>query len=322
LEQLISARKDEDPGKGWAIMTLGRLLLAEKEREEVKRLFLNTRSGIECVDDAERAELLFQSARIMLEEEATAKPKYDRLISLWRNVSEGRIGSTASQRLEAMFLLARATHLFEKNRLKAFNIYKEIEEIVQSLSLDRGECVVWQVQLLFELILCDLGNIGDARGFANVALTKIPPEQKRFRALIELMNLESYLWSNNPDDYPKGLQLCEEWEKKYSEFPRELGTCIVMKGYFLWRLGDTNASINEHLRLRQFSDDIEWFPAVHCKEIGEIVYTNYLDNQGRYEESKTLLQEILKKYPNTYTTMRLAKAREKGTCVIDTKIYK
>jgi len=324
VEQIISDRKDDDPAKGWAIMTLGCLLLAEKEREEIKHLFLNMRSGIECVNDVERAELLFQSAKIMLTEEETAKPKYDRLLNLWRDVAEGHIGSTASQRLEAMFLLARATHLFQKNRLKAFNIYKEIEEIVQSSPLDRGECVVWQVQLLFELVQCDMGNIGDSRGFAKAALQKIPPEQKRFHALIELMNLESYLWSGNPEDYPKGLQLCEEWEKKYSEFPREHGTCIVMKGYFYWRLYDPDKSIQEHLRLREFDDNIEWYPDVHCKEVGEIVYTNYLNKVGRYDEARAYLEEILKKYPDTNTTKRLIRARETGKCghLMNDKIYK
>ena len=64
LNEIVSRRENQDPVKGWAMMTMGRIRVDRGERAEVKDLFMDIAIGKTAAPKSDRIEAMFRVARI------------------------------------------------------------------------------------------------------------------------------------------------------------------------------------------------------------------------------------------------------------------
>jgi len=220
---------------------------------------------------------------------------------LFREVAEGKISADSKERIEAMFRVARIEHSLN-NRLTAYRAFDEINKFVVD-NENKAEALVQLAGLTMELARCNYGQITETRRFCQQVLEVAPETSRRQKALAELMNAETYLYTK---EYERGLGLAKEFEKNYSDQMREYGAGICLKATFYWRMKRWDEAKEALYQAKELPDNIEMFKDLNPKAFGSIYYASLT---GAPEKE---IEAILDKYRDTSDAKRIIKARELG----------
>ena len=223
---------------------------------------------------------------------------------LFMQIARGDVAAPKNDRMDAMFRVARIHHSL-KERDKAYRAYKEIENLVTDTK-NKIETLVELAGLTFELSLCEKGQMKETRRVCQQVIETAPEELKQLRALAELINLETYIWTK---EYDKGLQMEEEFEKKYKDQVREYGVAICVKGIFLCHLRRYEEAKATFYRVNELPENMEWFKDFNPKAFGEIFYAS-LSNSPEVN-----LQKVLEKYKDTLIAQKYINAQNSGNCL-------
>src|SRR5690606_23277109 len=117
--------------------------------------------------------------------------KYDEALALVEPVANGDVASAAPHRVMAMVRYAWLKHNHQKDRLTAYQAYREIENFSGSEAV-KIRCQVEQVGLLMELAESEKGNHQDVRDYIDRVRAEMPEGYLKQRAVLDLMYMESY----------------------------------------------------------------------------------------------------------------------------------
>src|SRR5690606_24638676 len=159
--------------------------------------------------------------------------KYDEALALVEPVANGDVASAAPHRVMAMVRYAWLKHNHQKDRLTAYQAYREIENFSGSEAV-KIRCRVEQAGLLMELAESGKGNHQDVRDYIDRLRAAMPEGYLKQRAVLDLMYMETY--ARQPErNFPNAIALGEEFLKNYSitrnpELLREHASACVMVG--------------------------------------------------------------------------------------------
>ncbi len=239
--------------------------------------------------------------------------RYDAALELLRPVADGDVAAAKAHRVMAMRRVAWITHWQKNDRLAAYRAYRELEKFSGSESV-KSLCKVECAGLLMELAESGKGTHEEVRAEIAKDLAEIPQTDAKNRAVLELMNTETWSRQPNPDNL-KAAQLSVALIEKYSamnkpELQRELVTATGQAGMYFRRAGDFAKSEYYYGRvLNEFPDTVDAFrgSSPHAKAMTGI--SNLAAGEGDKELRDRILRDVLETYPESRSAKDILKLR-------------
>ena len=193
--------------------------------------------------------------------------KYDEALALVEPVANGDVASAAPHRVMAMVRYAWLKHNHQKDRLTAYQAYREIENFSGSEAV-KIRCRVEQAGLLMELAESGKGNHQDVRDYIDRVRAEMPEGYLKQRAVLDLIYMESF--ARQPErDLKKaidlGIRALSMYDhKRNPELTREMGSLCFMLGNWHLYLGELDKAEEYYrLTLSDFPGEGDYFSRAH-----------------------------------------------------------
>lgn len=237
------------------------------------------------------------------------RKNYDKALTYLEPVANGEVPSAAAHRVMAMYRVAWITHWHKGDRLAAYRAYRQLEAFSGSPAL-KAKCRVECVGLMMELAESGKGTHDEVRAAVSEALELIPESEIKQRAVVELMNTETYARQANPDPL-RSARLSEEFITKYAgnkELERELATATYQTGLFYQEAGDKEKARLWYDRvLRDVPPNVDHFAEVHPYAQALRGNAMLAREEGNTVEEKQIWRDIVELYPDDVTSKMILK---------------
>ncbi len=229
--------------------------------------------------------------------------RYDAALELLRPVADGDVAAAKAHRVMAMRRVAWITHWEKNDRLAAYRAYRELEKFSGSEGV-KSLCKVECAGLLMELAESGKGTHEEVRAEIAKDLAEIPQTDAKNRAVLELMNHETWARQPNPD-YAKAAALGEEIIARYTplnvdgKLDREISTAHFQTGYYWLQRGDREKAVAHVERvINDFPIDVKQFKGAHPYTQSLMVMGHVSQQENDPETSRRYRELIVREFPN------------------------
>jgi tetratricopeptide (TPR) repeat protein len=228
--------------------------------------------------------------------------RYDAALELLRPVADGDVAAAKAHRVMAMRRVAWITHWQKNDRLAAYRAYRELEKFSGSESV-KSLCKVECAGLLMELAESGKGTHEEVRAEIAKDLAEIPQTDAKNRAVLELMNTET--WSRQPNpEFLRAALLGDEFIARYTPLnrdkllDREVATAIFQTGVCYLRAGQREKAGQYFSKvITDYSDKTESFAGVNLEAQALHGYALIAADGGDLSTAKQVMRNVVEMYP-------------------------